>query len=531
MKTRINQFLHTLNQDLYEREEVIQLALLATLAGESIFLLGPPGVAKSLIARRLKTIFKGEKSFEYLMNRFSTPDEIFGPIAISKLKNEDKYERLTDKYLPWADIVFLDEIWKAGPSIQNALLTVVNEKIYRNGAQEISIPLKGLIAASNELPAKGEGLEALWDRFIVRYLVHNISSPDNFNDFLKNSTNTKPKTIDEKIKITDKEFQEWQLKIETIKVSDETLNVINVVRHYINDYNEKIEASEEQKTLIYVSDRRWKKIVRLLKTSAFLNNRQEIDLMDCFLIAHTIWSEVEQIDVVKDFVQDAIQKHGYSLKCDLKELKEEIEDLKIDMINEISIEKTITYYEPKEIPINNTIFYEILDKKNWFDNHYNPDYRYIKKDNYDQLGSEKYSHIDIFNKNGHEFWNSRSLKAAVLEDMENQIYIQEYDGSGKGIRLNLRKNRKSKKEKITQRPHEAIIEKWNRQIKELHQMIDEKVKFIEDYKKNELGNLKENLFVNKELAYYVETNLNQTLTTLLNKKTGIQNIKEAYDQL
>ena len=176
MKERINKLLHQLNQNLFEREEAIKLALLATLSGESIFFLGPPGVAKSLISRRVKDIFKDGTSFEYLMNRFSTPDEIFGPIAISKLKNEDKYERKVQSYLPTADVVFLDEIWKAGPSIQNALLTVINEKKYRNGTQEIDIPLKGLISASNELPAKGEGLEALWDRFIIRYIVENITN-------------------------------------------------------------------------------------------------------------------------------------------------------------------------------------------------------------------------------------------------------------------------------------------------------------------------------------------------------------------
>jgi len=105
----------------------LALALLSSIAGESIFLLGSPGVAKSLIARRLKYAYKDVKVFEYLMSRFSTPDEIFGPVALSKLK-DDKYERIVKNYLLATDVVFLDEIWKAGPSIQHALLTILNEQ-------------------------------------------------------------------------------------------------------------------------------------------------------------------------------------------------------------------------------------------------------------------------------------------------------------------------------------------------------------------------------------------------------------------
>ena len=113
------------------------------------------------------------------MSRFSTPDEIFGPVSISKLKDSDKYERSIEGYLPMADVVFLDEIWKAGPAIQNTLLTVMNEKLFRNGDKEIHVPLKLLIAASNELPAQGEGLEALLDRFIIRMECENIKQEKN----------------------------------------------------------------------------------------------------------------------------------------------------------------------------------------------------------------------------------------------------------------------------------------------------------------------------------------------------------------
>ena len=106
-------------------------------------------------------------------------------MSIQKLKTSDTYERAVEGYLPTADVVFLDEIWKAGPAIQNTLLTVINEKIFRNGNREMHLPLKLLVAASNELPAKGEGLEALWDRFVIRIECRPIKLEKNFRATLR----------------------------------------------------------------------------------------------------------------------------------------------------------------------------------------------------------------------------------------------------------------------------------------------------------------------------------------------------------
>jgi MoxR-like ATPase len=528
MKERINKILHALNENLFEREEIVQLALLTTIAGESIFLLGLPGVAKSLIARRIKEIFKDGNSFEYLMNRFSTPDEIFGPIAISKLKKEDKYERITEKYLPTADIVFLDEIWKAGPSIQNSLLTVINEKIYRNGQQEVKIPLKGLISASNELPAKGEGLEALWDRFIIRYLVENISDPNKFNTFLSTENIGFDAKIDDKHKITNAEYQKWQTSISKVKISDEALNVINVIRNYITKYNNK----KDTKKLIYVSDRRWKKIVKILKTSAFLNDRKVIDLMDCFLIAHTIWDEVEQIGVVKEFVSDAVKNHGYSLKYNLSMFTNEIKDLKLDIDNQTKESKKITYYEPTLIKINRTQYIEIVgNNQQLSDRNYGRNYNYIRKSDFDKLTKSTYKQVSLFTKEERENYNefeaySKSPNEIRIRKRNNYSYRET-----EGETYPINSNRKSKTEISTKTPHKAIIKEWNKTVLNLTKEIDKTIKEIETFKKKDLSSLKENIFVNKKLASLAEYNLNQTINSFASEKLKVEKLKKEYDAL
>lgn len=328
MLERFKQLLGEMNRGIYEKETEILLSLLAALAGESIILLGPPGVAKSMVARQLKTAFRDAQSFEYLMSRFSTPDEIFGPVSIQKLKTSDTYERAVEGYLPTADVVFLDEIWKAGPAIQNTLLTVINEKIFRNGNREMHLPLKLLVAASNELPAKGEGLEALWDRFVIRIESRPIKLEKNFRamlldshaDFLGPTDFTDSTDFSgftgglghadfadnadfSDLKITSEEYAEWTERIDKIGVKIEVLDAISAIRKSLRAVN--VDEAAERRN-IYVSDRRWKNIVRLLRTSAFMQDREEVDICDLLPIYHCLWQEPEERDAIRNIVIRAL---------------------------------------------------------------------------------------------------------------------------------------------------------------------------------------------------------------------------------
>jgi MoxR-like ATPase len=505
VKPKITELLKRLNDGVIEKEDVIALSLLSSVAGESIFLLGAPGVAKSLIARRLKYAYKEGSSFEYLMNRFSTPDEIFGPVSISQLKDHDKYERIVKNYLPASTVVFLDEIWKAGPSIQNALLTVLNEKIYRNGEQEIIVPMKALISASNELPSKGEGLEALWDRFLVRLIVEGVNDKQNFNDMISKPLKSYSDTVVEILKITDEEYKIWDNLIDEIEIPENVFNVINVIRNYIEQHNQR---EENKDRIIYISDRRWRKIVRLLRTSAFLNDRKTVDLMDCFLIQHCIWNEVEQIPAANQFVKDAIQKHGYNLSLNISSISDELKDFWKEVLGETSHMKKVEF--PK-----------IYDNNFYLIEGFNPPF--IKISDYNQLGDD-YANVTFY-ENSSNGWHRINYSTNYKIKLSNKPNNIVHDGQ-------LRKIETTESEKpATKRPHPAVKLDWDKRVKVFLTTTSNLKSRIDSFKNNDLKHIRINLFVNSSYAEIVEDNLIRLQNKIEKLDIEVSRIQHYYENV
>ncbi|NOH85422.1 DUF3763 domain-containing protein [Vibrio sp. 03-59-1] len=332
LSERINKLAAALSDGVYEREDTIKLCLLAALAGESVFLLGPPGIAKSLIAKRLIQAFDNSSYFEYLMTRFSTPEEVFGPLSIQELKDNGRYVRLTEGYLPTAQVVFLDEIWKAGPAILNTLLTVVNEKTFKNGSEIERVPMRLLVSASNELPDEESGLDALYDRMLVRVFVNRIQNKQNFKSMLTVGT-TQEAIIPEGLAITDMEYHQWQAELEKLELTDDCFEKLFQLKSMLEKTIESkgIDASVSD---MYVSDRRWKKAVKLLKASAFFNGRDAINPLDLLLLQDCLWNSPESRDLVRDVIKEFALQYAFDQQEVTQQIelcKEELADIQAEL--------------------------------------------------------------------------------------------------------------------------------------------------------------------------------------------------------
>ncbi|RRD39406.1 AAA family ATPase [Leptotrichia sp. OH3620_COT-345] len=298
LKRKIEELLKLLNKGLIGKEKVIKLTLLGVFAKENIILIGPPGTAKSEISRRITKIFSEESYFEYLLTKFTTPEEIFGPLSIKKLQ-EDIFERNAQGYMPTSKIVFLDEIFKANSSILNTLLAMINEKIFHNGGKRQEIPLISVIGASNELPFENEELAALYDRFLLRRIVNYVSDDDVEELMDIESGNI---LIPEHLKITSQDLDKIEKEYINIKLSENVKKTLIRIR---SEYN-RIFSENRYET---ISDRKFVKMIKLLKISAYINGRKKVDFSDVMLLTDCLWNNPENYETVTKVVLDIVKRN------------------------------------------------------------------------------------------------------------------------------------------------------------------------------------------------------------------------------
>lgn len=512
IRERMSKLLNKMREGIIDKDESTRLALLCAVAGENIFFMGPPGTAKSMISSRLHKIFKEDTQyFEFLMSKYSSPEEIFGPIKLEGL-DRGVYKRRTEGYLPTAHIAFLDEIWKSGNGILNSLLTIINEKKFRNGPAETDeekadeklgkygkVPLQICLAASNEFPASG--LSALYDRFTVRTYVNPVKTSNDLFKLCMDSFDELDVSDVKDILLNVDEIKEWQNEIKKIGLPQEIQEVIVGVRQEMNRLNEEQANSSEK---YYVSDRRWKKIVHLLQTSAYLCGRNDVDLMDCQLISYCIWDTARQFDEAKTIIEKIVREHGVGCGSeDVQRIEARIALFEVNIDSRFYKKNEVLEFVTANYG-DGSLIYKLKSP--------------IKIDSYEEIHYFSRDCEKLFNKNRKRINNlpdSRIVNRTWQKDDFSFDY-QEYYGSSRHFSSKLEtKNSVDELGKLVK--NEALFEniseyaKQRRISEESAKAIEEEIKTrmqkLKDFRDNVEKTLKENLFAEPSFKASITGNI------------------------
>jgi MoxR-like ATPase len=288
----------TLDQRYLDKAEVVRMLLVTLVAGEHMLIVGPPGTAKSALVRHVARLIDA-RYFEYLLTRFSEPNEIFGPVDIKAFR-EGTFVRRVQSMLPDADIVFLDEIFKSNSAILNALLSILNERRFFTGSASIKVPLCSLFGAANEVP-NDDALAAIFDRFLVRTQSENLDS-FHFHGLIERGIKGEVAAVEG----TDEQAGPIISLAEIRKLHARLPQFLQFPEEFLARYKGFIFQIRSEG--VSISDRRVVKLLKLFAASAIVDGRPTVDDGDFFVLRH-VWNSVDQIPLLEDIVGPVLEKH------------------------------------------------------------------------------------------------------------------------------------------------------------------------------------------------------------------------------
>src|SRR5262249_38162821 len=301
-RERIQRIRDELRQLFLERTELIDGALVALLAGQHVLIIGPPGTAKSMLADEVCARLAGGSYFQWLLTRFTTPEELFGAISLTALEQDD-YRRLTSHKLPEAHVAFLDELFKGSSSILNTILTIMNERRFHNGRAVMQVPLLSLFAATNELPEDDE-LLALQDRFLLRFVVDYLE--EDFR-FLKLLQGVPPVT---RTTLSLDELETARRDAAALPVDGRLLRMVADLRRELGRRG------------VTASDRRYVQSIGALRAHAYLNGRDAVGEDDLLVLAHVLWRDPAERTVVQEALREILRGHEDEVRALLYQSRE-----------------------------------------------------------------------------------------------------------------------------------------------------------------------------------------------------------------
>ncbi|MEL7219771.1 MAG: ATPase, partial [Bacteroidota bacterium] len=395
---------------------------------------------------------------------------------------------------------------------QNALLTILNEKIYRNGDEDMQVDIRGIITASNELPPKNANLAPIWDRFLIRLELGNIKKISNFLTMITDVKDVYVDEIPDQLKLSNDELDEWSTQIDAVEIGPEVLNTIQLVKVQMETHNARVANTGSP---IIVHDRRWKKMIRLMRTSAFLNGRAKVDLMDCFLMNHCLWGSPDQQQKIRDILVDAVAKHGYTMAVNLSSLKKEVKAFEEDVDQEIRIPHTVS--AEQLMPVYDDYFR--LEKQ---DNKFQG--VLVKIQQYRTLSMDEKEVVNFYDEDK----NLVNRVNAAKGKLENTIDVYR-DSTQTTYRLETRLINTT--EIITKKPHAVVQKFWDERYNNLNAFITQQLENMSENRPAEMDLLDKNLFVNENFAEVVKKNFEEVATHLKQLQMRLEQLHFAYTNI